>query len=110
MRNIESIAFKIVLLCAALAPVSVLAFQGAQPATPPPGRGQPTPEQLAIQKASQEDRQQMMDQLKIAALRPGVNARQLGSANYDEAKANPYPELPDALTLKNGKKVTSAKM
>ena len=29
-------------------------------------------------------------------------------ANYDEATANPYPNLPEVLTLKNGKKVTSA--
>ena len=29
-------------------------------------------------------------------------------ANYDEATANPFPVLPDPLTLKNGKKVTSA--
>src|SRR5262249_13861557 len=40
----------------------------------------------------------------------GVNARVAGSANYDEAKANPYPDLPDPLTMKNGKKVTSAKL
>ena len=52
----------------------------------------------------------MMDQLHIASLRPGVNARVAGSTNYDEAKANPYPDLPDPLTMKNGKKVTSAKM
>jgi len=30
--------------------------------------------------------------------------------NYDESKANPYPELPDPLVLKNGDKVTSAKI
>jgi hypothetical protein len=29
--------------------------------------------------------------------------------NYDESKANPYPNLPDPLTLNNGKKVTTAK-
>jgi hypothetical protein len=28
--------------------------------------------------------------------------------NYDEAKANPYPNLPDPLLLKNGQKVTDA--
>jgi hypothetical protein len=78
--------------------------------TPPAGRGQPTPEQLAIQKASKEDRQQMLDQLHVASLRPPVDARKLGSANYDEAKANPYPDLPDPLLMKNGKKVTTAKM
>src|SRR5207302_791363 len=31
-------------------------------------------------------------------------------ANYDESKANPFPDLPDPLTLKNGKKVTNAEM
>jgi hypothetical protein len=29
--------------------------------------------------------------------------------NYDEAKANPFPHLPDALLMKNGHKVTNAK-
>src|SRR5579871_914376 len=70
----------------------------------------PSPQQLAIQQASREDHRQMLDQLHIASLRPGVNARVPGSANYDEAKANPYPDLPDPLTMKNGEKVTSAKM
>jgi hypothetical protein len=74
------------------------------------GRGQPTAEQLAIQKASEEDRQSMLDQLHITSLRPPVDALVLGSANYDESKANPYPDLPDPLVLKNGKKVTTAKM
>ncbi len=103
-------------LTLALAPFASRAFQTAQQTTPPAGkqagagRGQPTPEQLAIQQASKEDRQQMLDQLHIASLRPPVDARKLGSANYDEAKANPYPDLPDPLVMKNGKKVTSAKM
>jgi hypothetical protein len=30
------------------------------------------------------------------------------SYNYDESKANPYPNLPDPLLLKNGRKVTDA--
>src|SRR5215469_11139334 len=80
-------------------------FVPASPAQPTP-----TPQQLAIQQASREDLQQMLNQLHIASLRHGVNARVLGSANYDEGKANPYPDLPDPLTMKNGKKVTSAKM
>jgi len=66
--------------------------------------------QAALQQAAKEDHAQMMEQLHITSLRPGVNARVLGSANYDEAKANPYPDLPDPLKMKNGKKVTSAKM
>ena len=53
-----------------------------------------------------------MDQLGIQALRPGPNGNENAPnhANYDESKANPYPDLPDVLTLKNGKKVTTAKM
>lgn len=52
----------------------------------------------------------MMDQLGIQALRPGPSGRPgaTNAANYDPAKANPYPDLPDPLTLKNGRKVTTA--
>lgn len=31
-------------------------------------------------------------------------------ANYDEARANPFPDLPDALNLNNGKKVATGAM
>ena len=51
----------------------------------------------------------MMQQLGIKSLRPGPSGRTgaTNSANYDPAKANPYPDLPDVLTLKNGQKVTT---
>ncbi len=54
----------------------------------------------------------MMDQLGIKALRPGPSGDEKAPnpANYDESKANPYPNLPDPLTLNNGTKVTTAKM
>jgi hypothetical protein len=54
----------------------------------------------------------MMDQLGIKALRPGPSGNETAPnhANYDESKANPFPNLPDALTLKSGKKVTTAEM
>jgi len=57
-----------------------------------------------------QDHQNMMDQLGIKALRPGPSGTETAPnhANYDEATANPYPDLPDVLTLKNGKKVTTA--
>jgi lysophospholipase L1-like esterase len=57
-----------------------------------------------------EDHQQMMAQLGIRALRPGPSGNDSAPnrANYDESKANPFPILPEALTLKNGRKVTSA--
>jgi (4-O-methyl)-D-glucuronate---lignin esterase len=61
---------------------------------------------------TQQDHQNMMDQLGIQALRPGPSGRagSPNSANYDPAKANPFPDLPDALTLKYGEKVTTAEM
>ena len=59
-----------------------------------------------------EDHQNMMDQLGIKALRPGPsgNDNAPNHANYDESKANPFPNLPDVLTLKNGKKVATAEV
>ena len=54
-----------------------------------------------------------MDLLHITSLRNGANGSNPQApnyANYDESKANPYPGLPDPLVLKNGKKVTTAKM
>src|SRR5258708_36257085 len=53
-----------------------------------------------------------MEVLNIKELRRGAdgnNREAPNYANYDEAKANPYPSLPDPLVLKNGKKVTTAK-
>ncbi len=60
---------------------------------------------------AEQDQQNMMDQLGIKALRPGPsgNEKAPNHANYDEAKANPYPNVPDALVLNNGEKVTTAK-
>ena len=59
-----------------------------------------------------QDHQNMMDQLGIKALRPGPSGDEKAPnhANYDESKANPYPTLPDALTMHDGQKVTTAKM
>jgi len=49
----------------------------------------------------------MMEQLGIKALRPGPSGNEADAnhANYDESKANPFPNLPDVLTLKSGTKV-----
>src|ERR1051325_1031748 len=59
-----------------------------------------------------DDHRNMLEQLGIKALRPGPSGNESAPnhANYDEAKANPYPDLPDVLTMKNGKKVTSKSM
>jgi peptidoglycan/xylan/chitin deacetylase (PgdA/CDA1 family) len=61
---------------------------------------------------SEQDHQRVMDELHIKSLRPGANGRDPKApdyASYDEAKANPYPKLPDPLILKNGKPVKEAK-
>ena len=60
---------------------------------------------------AQEDHQRLMDLLHISSLRRGADGSHPEApnyANYDESKANPYPDLPDPLVLKSGKKVTTA--
>ena len=61
---------------------------------------------------TQQDHQNMKDQLGIKTLRPGPSGNAApgapNAANYDPEKANPYPDLPDPLTLKNGRAVTTA--
>ncbi|HWG20930.1 MAG TPA: hypothetical protein VG225_10395 [Terracidiphilus sp.] len=61
---------------------------------------------------AEQDHQNMIDQLGIKALRPGPsgNEKAPNHANYDESKANPYPNIPDPLTMNDGQKVTTAGM
>ena len=58
---------------------------------------------------SDQDHQNMMDQLGIKALRPGPSGDEKAPAhaNNDESKANPYPDLPDPLKLNSGQQVTT---
>jgi hypothetical protein len=95
--------------------VGLGAFQAADQApsqltTPaPPATKAQSPQQLD----TAADHQRMMDLLHIDKLRRGAdgnNKEAPNYANYDESKANPYPNYPDPLVMKNGKKVTSAKM
>ena len=64
------------------------------------------------QLTAEQDHQRLMDALHITSLRHGADSdpKSPYAANYDESKANPYPDLPDPLVLNNGKKVTTAKM
>ena len=75
-------------------------------AQPPGGSDLPPPVELT----AQEDHQRMLRLLGIAALRPGPSGdpKAPNAANRDESKANPYPDLPDPLRLKDGTKVTTA--
>jgi lysophospholipase L1-like esterase len=81
---------------------NALALAGSQIAA---GQQSPPP----MNWTAEQDHQNMMDQLGIKALRPGPsgNEKAPNHANYDESKADPFPDLPDALILKNGQKVTS---
>jgi hypothetical protein len=54
---------------------------------------------------NQQDRQRMMDQLKITMFPSGPGAYLMST--YDERTANPYPTLPDPLTFNGGRTVTT---
>src|SRR5262245_22343733 len=82
---------------------------GVVRAQPPaaPARGElPAPKSWT----AADDHQNMLEQVGITALRPGPsgNEQAPNHANYDESTANPFPVLPDALTLNDGRKVTTA--
>ena len=89
------------LLCLLAALVSRGPARAQGPANPPP-----------VTLTADQDHQNMMDQLGIKALRPGPsgNEKAPNHANYDEAQANPFPNLPDPLTMNNGQKVTTPEM
>src|SRR5262249_55472056 len=96
----------------ALATLALQAAAQTPAVVQPPAPAQVNP----TYAASVEDRQRMMDLLGIQSVRLGPTSRpepqpgRSGLVNYDEAKANPWPVLPDPLRLDNGKRVSSAKM
>src|SRR5260370_21274385 len=65
-----------------------------------------------VHLTAEQDHQRILDLLHITSLRRGADGdpKSPNAANYDESKATPYPSLPDPLILKDGKKVTSAKI
>jgi hypothetical protein len=105
-------------LCAAAAVAALTMSAGTiaqqtpgQPAGRPGGAAPPAgPPPNPNAAATAEDHRNMMEQLGISKLRPGPSGNESAPnhANYDEALANPYPNLPDPLTLRNGRKVASA--
>ncbi len=95
-------------LVLALAASAVPNLSRAQP-EPPITNSAPVP----VVMTAYQDHQRLMKLLHITKLRQGANGsnpKSPNAANYDESKANPYPTLPDPLTLNNGKKVTTAKV
>ena len=69
-------------------------------------------QQPAAPLTAEQDHQLMMDRLGIQQLRPGPSGDPSAPnhANYDESLANPYPNLPDPLRLKDGRAVTTPAM
>ncbi len=92
-------------LGASLALITVVAGQTQAPAAPPTA-----PDRAAITAASMAERDRELKLLGITTMQPPATAYDIGkpgNANYDEAKANPYPKLPDVLTMNDGTKVTT---
>lgn len=92
--------------------VAVLAFFYQPAMSAPRDRDQDTTSAPPpVHLTAEQDHQRIMDLLHVTSLRHGADGdrKSPNAANYDEAKANPYPKLPDPLTLKNGKEVKSAK-
>ena len=65
-----------------------------------------------VHLTAEQDRERMLRLLGIrdAEMRPlsSTNAAAPNAANYDEARADVYPSLPDPLALNNGQRVTAA--
>src|SRR6185503_9272848 len=102
-----------VLVVASVALAAVAPAPAQAPAPAPRNPFQLTPEERArLDQLTREDHADMMRQLGITALRPGRNGRaaagEPNAANYDPAKADPFPDWPDPLTLKDGRKVATA--
>ena len=97
----------LVICGAAIAFTAVTARQATQAAAPSTQNNVAPPVQLT----AEQDHRRLMDLLHIDSLRQGADGSHPdapNAANYDESKANPIPNLPDPLTLKNGSRVATA--
>ena len=103
----------LVFLLLALAVVAPAAAQTAAPAPVTPWQLSPA-ERQRLNQLTEEDHADMMVQLGIRELRSGRNGNPTPgdphAANYDQAKANPFPDYPDPLLLRDGRKVTTPGM
>lgn len=86
------------ILTLAATPIAIHAFQSSG-ATPP------------VELTREEDQARTMKLLGITQLRRGANGSNPDAdnyANYDEATANPYPNLPDPMVMNDGTPVRTA--
>jgi len=94
-----STALAVPAICAAQTPTQAQAAPSADPER----------DRIAVESAAERARE--MQLLGIAALTPTVSARDPSKpdfANFDETRANPFPDLPDPLTSNTGVKLTKA--
>lgn len=95
--------FALVCSCVVLIPLTFAACAKTQTREAAPPR---PPVHMTVAQVHQR----MMKLLNIKSLRPGANPNNPKSpnyVNYNEAKANPYPHIPNPLVLNDGKKVTT---
>ena len=105
--NLPTLVYGVLLVMVTLGPIGQSLFCVAQEVTPS------IETQAAaniVNFTTQDDHREMQKQLGIAKLRPGPSgdSKNPNAANTDESKANPYPNLPELMTLKNGDRVTTA--
>jgi hypothetical protein len=94
-----------------LLPGAILVLAICASAQNPAPAPSPSDYRAAIAAASAAERSREMKLLGIAELQPPATAYDIGkpgNANYDEAKANPYPNLPPLLVSKDGTPVRTA--
>src|SRR5271156_6502948 len=104
----SAIRCKLAKVLASSAAIALVAAVSAQ--TKPPLALPSASDRAAITAASAAERDRELKLLGITAMQPPATAYDIGkpgNANYDESKANPYPKLPDVLTMNDGTKVTT---
>ena len=102
MNSSSAVRFSLLMSLSALVAAGVASRAGVT------GRQAANSSGAPVHLTAEQDHQRIMDLLHITSLRPGADGRDPkapNAANYDESKANPYPNLPDPLVLKNGKRV-----
>ena len=91
-------------LAATAACIGLIAGLAAQTQAPPPSAG----DREATAAASRAERDRELKLLGVSDMQAPATAYDIGkpgNANYDESTANPYPKLPDVLTMNDGSRV-----
>jgi lysophospholipase L1-like esterase len=106
--KITSLVIALAIGLEAVAQSQVAPPASASAAPVPPWQLSPE-ERQRLQQLTNEDHQDMQRQLGITKLRPGRNPNpgSTNPPNTDQARANPFPDYPEILTLNNGGKVST---